>query len=90
MHPRVPLLPFALALLLPLAGCSAAGLLEMTAVKDTAFAEQASRSLPAAEDHEAADRRALVRDAVANGSATANGTSPPIDPGGLPFAVDGA
>lgn len=90
MHPRVPLLLLALALLVPLAGCSAAGSLDMTAVNDAELAEHASRSLPASENPEAAERRALVRGAVENGSATGNGTSPPVDPDGLPFAVGGA
>ncbi|QLG29179.1 hypothetical protein HUG10_17310 [Halorarum halophilum] len=90
MHPRVPLLLLALALLVPLAGCSAAGSLDMTAVNDVELAEHASRSLPTTEDPEVAERRALVLGATRNGSATGNGTSPPVDPDGLPFAVGGA
>lgn len=80
----------ALALLLPVAGCSAAGSLDMTAVNDTELAAEASRSLPAGDDPGAVARRELVRGAVVNGSATANDTSPPVDPDGFPFAVDGA
>lgn len=78
------------ALLLPVAGCSAAGSLDMTAVDDAGLAAEASRTLPESDDPEAVDRRKLVRDAVENGSATANATSPPVDPDGLPYAVDGA
>lgn len=89
MRPRVPLLLFAL-LVVPLAGCSAAGSIGMTAVDDTELAEYGSRSLPSADRPEATERRELVREAVRNGSATANGTSPPVDAAGLPFAVDGA
>lgn len=90
MHPRVPLLLVALALLLPLAGCSAAGSLDMTAVDDAALADHASRSLPTVDEPPAVERRELVAGAVRNGSATATGTSPPVDTDGLPFAVDGA
>lgn len=89
MNPRVPLLLVALALLVGLAGCSAAGSIDMTPATDVELADHASRSLPA-ETPDTADRHELVRDAVADGSATANGTSPPVDPDGLPFAVDGA
>ena len=80
----------ALALLLPVAGCSAAGSLDMTAVNDTELAAEASRSLPASDDPGAVARRELVRGAVVNGSATANDTSAPVDPEGFPFAIDGA
>ena len=80
----------ALALLLPVAGCSAAGSLDMTAVDDAELAAEASRALPESADPGAVDRRELVRAAVENGSATANGTSPPVAPDGLPYAVDGA
>ena len=79
-----------LALLLPVAGCSAAGSLDMTAVNDTRLASEASRALPEADDAGAVDRRELVVGAVTNGSATANGTSPPVGTDGLPYAVDGA
>ncbi len=84
----------ALALLVSLGGCSAAGSLDMTAVNDTQLAEQASRDLPRVDDESGedpgADYRAVVQGAVRNGSATQNGTSPMVDTEGLPFAVDGA
>ncbi|QLG63716.1 hypothetical protein [Halorarum salinum] len=90
MNPRVPLLLVALALLVGLAGCSAAGSIDMTPASDAELADHASRSLPTSDDPRAAVRRDLVRGAVRNGSATANDTRPPVDPDGLPFAVDGA
>lgn len=79
-----------LALLLPLAGCSAAGSLGMAPVNDTQLADHASRGLPGVDDPDAADYRRLVVGAVENGSATANGTSPPVGTDGYPHAVDGA
>lgn len=81
----VALLGFALLALL--AGCSAPGSISLTAVDDAGLADEASRSLPS---YEAAEERALVLDAIENGSAEANGTRPPVDPEGYPFAVDGA
>lgn len=83
-HLRVLL---ALLVVLPLAGCSAAGSIAMTDVDDDGLAAEASRSLP---PKHADAERSLVRSAVENGSATANGSSPPVDADGKPFAVDGA
>lgn len=83
-HLRVLL---ALLLILPLAGCSAAGSITMTSVDDDGLAAEASRSVST---DQPADERLLVRNAVKNGSATVNGTTPPVDVDGKPFAVDGA
>lgn len=83
-HLRVLL---ALLLVLPLAGCSAAGSISMTAVTDDGLVAEASRSLPSAH---AETERSLVQKAVENGSATANGSRPPVDVDGKPFAVNGA
>lgn len=86
MSPRIrALLGFALLLLL--AGCSAPGSVSLTAVDDAVLADEASRSLPSPE---ADEERALVLGVVENGSATANGTRPPVETEGYPFAVDGA
>ena len=90
MHPRVPLLLVAVALLAALAGCSAAGSIDLMPATDAELADHASRSLPTVDDPQAAERRDIVHGAVRNGSARANDTSPPVDPDGLPFAVDGA
>lgn len=90
MNPRIPLLLIAVALLAGLAGCSAAGSIDMSPANDAELADHASRSLPTSDDSRTAERHDLVRGAVRNGSATANDTSPPVDPDGLPFAVEGA
>lgn len=95
MSPRVRVL-LALALLLSLAGCSAAGSLSMGQADDADLADHASRSLPPPADaHEGkraerVDRRRVVVDAVENGSAVVSGRGPPIETEGFPFAVDGA
>jgi hypothetical protein len=77
-----------LLLLVVLAGCSAAGSLEMqSAADDTTLAERTSRSLPQDTDEPRPERR-TVRRAIENGSTTTNGQDPPVDPG-RPFAHEG-
>ena len=90
MRPRFLYALAGIVLLFALAGCSASGSIQLTPVDEAGLAEQASHSLPHPDDEEALDRRRIVTEAVSNGSSTANGTRPPIDPGGLPFEVDGA
>lgn len=77
-----------LLLLVVLAGCSAAGSLDMEpATDDTELAESASRSTTLPDEGPTRDRK-LVRQAIENGSATARGRHPPVE-GGLPFAHEG-
>ncbi|WP_313691683.1 hypothetical protein [Halorarum halobium] len=90
MNPRTLLLLVAVALLAGLSGCSAAGSLHMTAVNDTELAAEASRDLPDSDERPAVRYREIVETAVENGSATANDTAPFVEPGGPPYAVDGA
>lgn len=71
-----------------LTGCSAPGSLTLSPVTDTELAENATRDLPTGDERENEFAR-VVRTAVENGSATATGVSPPIDPDGLPVVVDG-
>lgn len=81
-----------LAVLALLAGCSAAGSLELHPVDDASLAERASRDVPddgiAGPDSERSPG-AVVRSAVENGSTTVTGLSPPVTRG-LPFAYRGA
>lgn len=81
-----------LAVLGLLAGCSAAGSLDMRAVNATELADEASRSYaPEPAVHYESDRPPweIVDAAVENGSTTVTAVSAPIDEG-LPFAQDGA
>lgn len=86
MRARTVLAVALLAGLAGLAGCSAAGSLSMTPVDGSELADEASRELPS--DPDAGPDRAVVRDAIRNGSATANGTDPSVDRG-LPYVYDG-
>lgn len=81
-----------LVLLAVLAGCSAAGDLSLTPVNDTELANEASRSLPPdrADGAHGPNPRAIILTTIQDGSATANGTYPPVETEGLPYAVDGA
>ncbi|WP_276253058.1 hypothetical protein [Halomontanus rarus] len=86
MSPKHLRVLVALVLVVLLAGCSAAGSIEMTAVgDDDDLATEASRPLPSDPDDE---DRVLIRNAVENGAATTNDTRPPVDADGKPFAVD--
>lgn len=81
----------ALLLLTMLAGCEAAGSIEMDPVSDADIADRASRSLertggPAAEPD--AEAR-MLRSALENGTGTIDATSPPVRRG-RPFEHDGA
>lgn len=77
-----------LLLLVALAGCSAAGSLDMQRVSDDAtLAERASRPATLPEEGPTRDRAVVVR-AVENGSTTAQSRGPLVEPG-LPFAHDG-
>lgn len=76
-----------LVLLVLLAGCSAAGSLDMQRVSDAELAAEASRPAAPVAGEPAPERR-LVRQVVENGSATARGQSPPVE-SGLPFAYEG-
>lgn len=80
------LLAFGLvALLAVTAGCSAEGSLSMQPVDDSELAAEASTELT--EDPPDRDR-AVARNAIANGSATAVGEHPPVDEA-LPFRHQG-
>lgn len=70
-----------------LAGCSAAGSLDMDAATDERIAEEASRDVPETADEVVAAER-IVREAIDNGSATARSQDPQVEPG-LPFRADG-
>jgi hypothetical protein len=77
-----------LLLVILLAGCSAAGSLEMQPTTDDAeLAEQLSRPTTLPED-EPIRHRQIARQAIENGSATVQSRSPLIEPG-LPFAHQG-
>jgi len=87
MTERRVLVTVGLVVLLVLAGCSAAGSLEMQPVTDEDLAAEASRPAEIPDDEPIYDRR-LVRAAIENGSATAQDRSPPVE-SGLPFAHEG-
>jgi hypothetical protein len=71
-----------------LAGCSAAGSLEMqSTADDVELAEQFSRPTAVSGD-EPVDHRQIARRAIENGSTTARSRDPLIEPG-LPFAAEG-
>lgn len=87
MHRKRLYALLALGILATLAGCSAEGSLSMEPVEDDErLAELASRS---AGDIYHEDGQSVVRGAIDNETATANGTDPPIGTG-LPFSVDGS
>lgn len=78
-----------LAVLASLAGCSAAGSLSMDPVDDDEeLAELTSRS-PEETGYPDEEARAIVERALENGTATANGTEPPVSEG-LPVAAGGS
>jgi hypothetical protein len=92
MRRRLTLALGALAFLALLAGCSAAGSVDLRAVNDTELAADASRSPDRLADRARESDRspaAVVRSAIENGSTTVTAVEPPVDEG-LPFAVDGA
>lgn len=70
-----------------LAGCSAAGSLDMEPTTDDHVAEEASRSLPETDD-EPVERGAVLRAAIENGSTTVRSQEPVVEPG-LPFRAEG-
>lgn len=70
-----------------LAGCSAAGSLDMEPATDDRVAQEASRSVPETDD-EPAERGAVLRATIENGSTTARSQEPLVEPG-LPFRVEG-
>lgn len=77
-----------LLVLAVLAGCSAAGSLDLQrATDDAELASQVSRSTALPEEGPTHERK-LVREAIENGSATASGRAPPVEQG-LPFAHEG-
>lgn len=76
-----------LAVLVVLAGCSAAGSLDMAPATDDRLAQEASRTVPETVD-EPVQAGAVVRTAIENGSVTARSQEPLITPG-LPFRSDG-
>lgn len=79
-----------LLLLGGLAGCSAAGSIDMRAVNDSELADAASRSFDRAPDRTGEDTPPgiVLHDTITNGSTTYTGVAPPIEQG-LPFEVDG-
>lgn len=78
-----------LAVCAVLAGCSAPGSLTLSAVNDTELGENATRSISPGSTNENTFTR-IVTGAVENGSVTATSAyDPPVDPDGLPVAVDG-
>lgn len=70
-----------------LAGCSAAGSLDMSSVTDDRVTEEASRPLPEIDD-DSDDNGQLVRAAIENGSATARSQESLVETG-LPFRAEG-
>lgn len=70
-----------------LAGCSAAGSLDMASATDDSVAEEASRPVPEIDDDPLDDGR-VVRAVIENGSATARSREPLVE-AGLPFRAEG-
>jgi len=70
-----------------LAGCSAAGSLDMASATDGRVAEEASRPVPETGD-DPIESGAVIRAALENGSAPARSQEPVVEPG-LPFRDDG-
>lgn len=88
MDRRRALAVWGLLVLAVLAGCSAAGSLDLQRTTDDAdLASQVSRSTALPEEGPTHERK-LVREAIGNGSATASGRAPPVEQG-LPFAHEG-
>lgn len=82
----------ALAILVSIAGCSAAGSLSMEPVDDAELANEASRAVsdmdPAPRDGERS-RRDIATTAITNGTTDVTAARPPLE-ADLPFAFDGA
>jgi hypothetical protein len=76
-----------LLVLVLLAGCSAAGSLDMKPATDDRLAEQASRTVPETGD-EPIDIGQTVQSAIENGSATVRSQKERLEPG-LPFRSEG-
>lgn len=87
MHRRNVLAVGCLLTLVLLAGCSAAGSLDMGPATDERIAEEASRDVPDTAD-EPVETERIVREAIDNGSVTARSQEPQVEPG-LPFRVEG-
>jgi hypothetical protein len=79
MNRRLVLACLAVAALGLLAGCSAAGSLDMTAVNDTALADQASYSTDEGGFSPGAIYRKRAEDVIENGSATILAPEPPME-----------
>jgi hypothetical protein len=76
-----------LVILVLLAGCSAAGSLDMETATDERVAERASRTVPETDD-EPIDTGSVLRAAIENGSATFRSQESLVEPG-PPFRSDG-
>ncbi len=87
MNRRRTLAVGCLVTLVLLAGCSAAGSLDMGPATDERIAEEASRDVPDTAD-EPVETERIVRGAIDNGSATARSQEPQVETG-LPFRVEG-
>jgi hypothetical protein len=77
----------ALVALVLLAGCSAAGSLDMEVATDDSVTREASRAVPGTAD-EAGETGVVVRAAIENGTTTARSREPLVTPG-LPFRSGG-
>lgn len=87
MNSRLSLGLALVAVLAVTAGCSADGSLSMTPADDAALAEEASVEPPDEGDEERSDDAAVVRTAIANGTATVVDRRPPVSEA-LPFRHD--
>lgn len=89
-HGRLLFALTCLAVLAGLAGCSAAGSIDLRAVNDSELAEAASRSFDREPARPGGDTppAIVLQETISNGSSTYTGVAPPIEPG-LPFEVDG-
>lgn len=89
-HQRLLFALICIAVLGALAGCSAAGSIDMRAVNDTELADAASRSFDREPARPAGNTPPdiVLQETITNGSSTYTGVTPPIEQG-LPFEVDG-
>ena len=87
MHRRSVFAVGGVLVLVVLAGCSAAGSLDMASATDDRVAEEASRPLPEIDD-DPVENGEVVRAAIENGSATARSQESLVEPG-LPFRAEG-
>jgi hypothetical protein len=87
-HRRLLFALVCLAVLGGLAGCSAAGSIDMRAVNDSELAEAASRSFDREPDRPGGNTppEIVLNETITNGSSTYTGLAPPIEQG-LPFEV---